>query len=323
MTKPEGVVLNAIATPIPAPHLRVHRFRVLLSLAAVYVIWGSSYFATHIGLTGFPPFLMAGTRFSIAGVILYCWLRMRGVPSPSRSQWLASFGIALLLVVATNGGVVYAQQWVDSSFAAIAFATTPLWAALFAGIFERWPSKLEWVGLTLGFAGILLLNGHVSVQAHPLAAAALLGSAASWSLGSIIGRHVHLPPGLMAAASQMVTGGPMMIAIALLRGERLTHMPNQHAILATAYLAIFSSLIAFSAFTYLIHNTRPALATSHSYVNPVVALFLGVVFLNESVDRLEVVAIGVTLLSVIFIMQGKGSDRPHPMHATTSSHQIE
>jgi drug/metabolite transporter (DMT)-like permease len=114
---------------------------VLLSLAAVYTIWGSAYFATHIALSGFPPFLMAGLRFSSAGAILYGSLRIRGVPATSRQQWFATFGIGLLLVVAANGGVVYAQQWVDSSLAAIVLATSPLWAALFAGIFERWPSR--------------------------------------------------------------------------------------------------------------------------------------------------------------------------------------
>ena len=291
----------------------------LLSLAAVYTIWGSAYFATHIGLTGFPPFLMAGIRFSSAGVVLYGWLRMRGVAAPSRQQWFATLPIALLLVVAANGGVVYAQQWVDSSLAAIVLATSPLWAALFAGIFERWPSKLEWIGLALGFAGMLLLNGHANLRAHPLAAAALLGGAASWSLGSILGRHVHLPAGLMAAASQMVMGGPIMLAVGLCRGEWITHAPNAHSIMAVAYLAVFSSLVGFSAFTYLIHNTRPALAMSYSYVNPVVAVILGVVFLQEAVDPSEVVAIGVILVSVIFIMQGKGADRPHPMHTAVTA----
>lgn len=291
----------------------------MVSLAAVYTIWGSAYFATHIALSGFPPFLMAGLRFSSAGAVLYGWLRIRGVTAPSREEWLSTVPIALLLVVAANGGVVYAQQWVDSSLAAIALATSPLWAALFAGIFERWPSKLEWIGLALGFAGMLLLNGHANLRQHPLAAAALLGGAASWSLGSILGRHMHLPPGLMAAASQMVMGGPMMIGVGLGRGEWIVQMPNAHSVLAVAYLAIFSSLLGFSAFTYLIHNTRPALAMSYSYVNPVVAVALGVIFLHEAVDPSEVVAIGIILVSVIFIMQGKGADRPHPVHATVST----
>jgi drug/metabolite transporter (DMT)-like permease len=170
---------------------------------------------------------------------------------------------------------------------------------------------------------MVLLNAHVSLRAHPLAAVALLGGAACWSLGSIVGRHVHLPPGLMAAASQMVTGGPLMIAIGLCRGEWISHAPNAHSILAVAYLGIFSSFVGFSAFTYLIHNTRPALAMSYSYVNPMVAVILGVVFLNEAVDQLEIVAIGVTLLSVIFIMQGKGSDRPHPIPPPPAQLRIE
>ena len=311
--------LNDARTDVHQPQLRVHRTRVLLSLAAVYTIWGSAYFATHIGLTGFPPFIMAGLRFSSAGIVLYLWLRMRGVAAPTRDQWIATLPIALLLVVAANGGVVYAQQWVDSSLAAIVLATSPLWAALFAGIFERWPSKLEWLGLALGFAGMLLLNGHANLQAHPLAAAALLGGAASWSLGSIWGRHLHLPGGLMAAASQMVLGGPLMFAVGLCRGEWISQMPNGHAILAVAYLAVFSSLVGFSAFTYLIHNTRPAMAMSYSYVNPVVAVILGVVFLHEAVDPSELVAIAIILVSVVFIMQGKGSDRPHPVHAAVTA----
>lgn len=303
------------AHAVHVPHLRVHRIRVVVSLAAVYLIWGSAYFAIRVALTGIPPFLMAGSRFTLAGAVLYAFLRARGAPAPTADQWKVTAGIGLLLVVAANGGVVVAEQWVDTGLTSIVLATSPLWTALFAGFWERWPSRPEWKGIGIGLAGVVLLNLHAGLQAHPIATAALVLASASWALGSIWGRHVGLPRGLMASATQMLTGGPIMLAIGFAHGEWLSSIPPANALIATLYLGVFSSLIGFSAYTYLIHNTRPALAVSYSYVNPVVAVALGAFFVGERISALELIAMGLTLASVFFLMEGRGPDRPHVGHA--------
>jgi drug/metabolite transporter (DMT)-like permease len=258
---------------------------------------------------------MAGSRFVLAGVLLYAGLRFCGWPSPDRHQWIAAAYTGLLMVVAANGGVVIAEQWVDSGITSIVLATSPLWAAIFAGFWERWPSRPEWIGLSIGFGAVILLNAHASLRTHPLAALSLILAALTWSLGSIMSRHAHLPPGLMASAAQMLTGGVVMLLIGTAIGEWSSPAPSANAIVATFYLGIFSSLIGFSAFTWLIHNTRPALAFSYSYVNPAVAIALGAAFLGEKVSTLEVVAMLLTVCAIFFIMQGRGHHE-HPRHAT-------
>ena len=300
---------------VHAPRLALHRARTIACLAAVYLIWGSAYLAIRVAVQDAPPFLMAGARFVLAGVLLYAGLRLGGSPPPDRHQWTTTALTGLLMVVAANGGVVIAEQWVDSGITSIVLATSPLWAALFAGLWERWPSRPEWIGLSIGFGAVILLNAHAGLRAHPLAALSLVLAALTWSLGSIMSRHVRLPPGLMASATQMLTGGVVMLIIGSLSGEWSGPAPSTNAIAATLYLGIFSSLIGFSAFTWLIHNTRPALAFSYSYVNPAVAIALGAGFLGEKVGAVEVAAMGLTVCSIFFILQGRGHHE-HPRHAT-------
>lgn len=300
---------------VHAPRLGLHRTRTIACLAAVYLIWGSAYLAIRVAVKDGPPFLMAGSRFVLAGVLLYAGLRFRGSRPPDRHQWATAAFTGLLMVVAANGGVVVAEQWVDSGITSIVLATSPLWAALFAGLWERWPSRPEWIGLSIGFGAVILLNAHAGLRTHPLAALSLILAALTWSLGSIMSRHVSLAPGLMASATQMLTGGAVMLIIGSASGEWSGPAPSANAIEATLYLGIFSSLIGFSAFTWLIHNTRPALAFSYSYVNPAVAIALGAAFLGEKVSALEAVAMGLTVCAIFFIMQGRGHHE-HPRHAT-------
>jgi drug/metabolite transporter (DMT)-like permease len=297
--------------------LAVHRVRVIACLAAVYLIWGSAYLAIRVAVHDAPPFLMAGSRFMLAGILLYSALRLSGAVSPDRRQWIAAGWTGLLMVVAANGGVVFAEQWVDSGITSIVLATSALWAALFAGIWERWPSRPEWIGLTIGFSGVVLLNAQAGLRAHPMAALSLVFAALTWSLGSILSRHAHLPPGLMAGAAQMLTGGAVMLLIGTVSGEWSAPAPSADAIAATVYLGIFSSLVGFSAFTWLIHNTRPALAFSYSYINPTIALGLGAVFLGEKISLVEIVAMLLTVSAILFILQGRGHHRLAPVRLAT------
>ena len=281
-------------------------FFVLLSLFSLYIIWGGTYLAMRIGLNGFPPFLLASARFLIAGSILYTVLRLRGAAAPTRAQWIGSAIIGILLLAGGNGGVVFSEQWVASGLAAVGIAAVPLWTALFAGLWGRWPTGIEWLGLGVGFIGVLLLNLGNGMWANPLGAIALLLAAISWALGSAWSRHITLPPGLMSSAAQMLVGGGVLLVISLGLRERAPDLAVGQALWALAYLIIFGSLVAFSSYGYLLRHVRPALATSYAYVNPMVAVGLGVLLAGERLTPIELVAIAVTLSGVVLVSLGRG-----------------
>src|SRR5438552_3322650 len=275
-----------------------NRFLILLSLLALYILWGTTYLAMRVGLTGFPPFLLASIRFLIAGAILYPILRLRGAPTPTRKQWLGSLIVGILLLAGGNGGVIFSEQWVASSLASVGIAAVPLWTALFAGLWGRWPTRIEWLGLGLGFIGVILLNLGNGVWANPLGAIALLLAPICWALGSAWSQHISLPSGLMSSSAEMLIGGGLLVIMSFGLRERTPNLAVSQSLWALAYLVVFGSLVAFSAYGYLLRYTRPALATSYAYVTPMVAVGLGVVLANERLTPLEVVAIRITLTGV-------------------------
>ncbi len=280
---------------------------IVLALLAVYVIWGSTYLAIRVAvLGGFPPFMMAGIRFIIAGAGLYAFLRLRGHPGPTLRQWGAAAMAGCLLLVAGNGGVSFAEQWVASGLTAVWVAITPVWAALFAGLLGRWPGRLEWAGLFLGIVGVGLLNLEGDFQASPIGAVALTVATVCWAFGSVWSQKLSLPSGLMASAAEMLVGGVVLAALSLISGEKLARMPDDQALLALAYLIVFGSLVAFSAYLYLLKRVRPSLATSYAYVNPVVAVMLGVVLLSEHVTAAGIAAMIMIVVAVALVAVGRG-----------------
>ncbi|TFH47938.1 MAG: drug/metabolite exporter YedA [Methanothrix sp.] len=281
------------------------RGKLLIALLSVYFIWGSTYLAIRIALVGFPPFMMAGVRFLLAGGGLYLFLRVRGVPAPDRSQWKSASLVGGLLLAGGNGGVVFAEQSVASGLAALGVATVPLWMVLFAGIWKNRPARLEWAGLLLGFAGIILLNFEGDLRASPVGATALVIAAICWAFGSAWSRHLSLPSGLMASAAEMLAGGLLLLAISALTGERIEVFPACHAIGALFYLIVFGSLIGFSAYTYLLRKARPALATSYAYVNPVIAVGLGVMFAGERITVIGITAMLIIITSIGMVIFGQ------------------
>lgn len=302
----DNEVRTSLATRGVAGTAVRNRLLILLSLLSLYLIWGGTYLAMRIGLEGFPPFILSGIRFLVAGSILYTFLRVRGSPTPSRSQWIGATLVGALLLVGGNGGVIFAEQWVASGLAALAIAAVPLWAALFSGLFGRWPTRLEWLGLVLGFIGVVLLNLENGLSAKILGAVALFIAPISWAFGSIWSQHLTLPKGLMASAAQMLAGGFLLILLSLAVGERMTAVPGVRPMLALAFLVIFGSLIAFSAYGYLLSHVRPALATSYAYVNPVVAVGLGVGLAGENISLLGLLAMLTILSGVGLLSLGKG-----------------
>ncbi len=295
------------ATDSPPLTMSSPRILVPLALAGVYLIWGSTYLAIRIGIEGFPPFLMAAIRFPIAGGLMYAFLRWRGVAAPTRRQWFNCLVTSCLLLGLGNGLVCYAEQTVPSGIAAVAVASVGLFMAIFAGLYGHWPNRLEWLGLVVGFAGVVVLNLGNGLRSSPLGAAALVLASIGWACGSIWSRHRDMPAPTMGAAAQMLCGGIPLGLMAWVSGERLTQMPSLHAALALGYLIVAGSILGFTAYIYLLHNVRPALATSYAYVNPPVAVLVGVVLGGEAVHRLDVAGTIVILAGVVAITLAKSN----------------
>ena len=304
-TQSQTVATDVTRPVVPSPKAKGSRWGILLSLFALYIIWGSTYLGMRFALASFPPFLMAGIRFVIAGTLLYTFLRIRGAAAPTRPQIIGSAIIGILLLAGGNGGVSFAEQWVSSGLAAVGIAAVPLWAALFVGLMGRWPKRIEWIGLGLGLVGVLFLNFENGVWANPIGAIALLLAPMSWALGSALSSRVSLPPGLMASATQMIIGGVFLLGLGLLLGERIYSVPTASAVESMLFLIFFGSLVAFSAYGYLLRNVRPALATSYAYVNPAVAVGLGVLFAGEHISLIGILAMVVILVGVGLVSLGR------------------
>lgn len=286
------------------------RFQVACGLLAVYLVWGSTYLGIRYALEGFPPLLMAGIRFIVAGAALYLWLRLRGLPAPTGCQWANATVMGALLLGVGNGMVCVAQQRVSSGLAAIAVASMPLWAALFGALYGRRYRALEWIGVLVGFAGVVGLNLGVELRAQTWAALALLLAPVGWAFGSVWSRGRDLPPPLMSTAAQMLCGGVLLGIAAWLHGERIDAVPPPAAILAVVYLAVFGSIVAFGAYIWLLNNVRPALATSYAYVNPPIAVALGALLAGERVGAPTIVAMAVILVGVVLITRGSTAAVP-------------
>jgi len=290
---------------------------IALALMAVYLVWGSTYLAIRFALEGgYPPLLMAGLRFIAAGGLMYAALRLRGVPAPTRAQWPNVLAMGLLLLGLGNGLVCIAEQSVSSGLAAVAVASAPIWIALFAVIRGDRPSRIEWAGLAVGFAGVLWLNAGSSLTATPTGLIALLIAPLAWAFGSVWSRGRDLPSPFMAAAAQMLAGGVIILAAGLLVGERFTELPTLKGTLSVAYLTSFGSIIGFTAYVWLLHNVRPTLAGSYAYVNPAIAVLLGAWLANERFQVNDIGAMVVILVAVVAITLGRARARkPVPVPA--------
>jgi drug/metabolite transporter (DMT)-like permease len=287
---------------LPPPHaLAGPRVLVPLALIALYLIWGSTYLAIRFALASYPPFLMAGVRFLCAGAAMFAFLRWRGMAAPTRAQWINAAATGTLLLGFGNGLVCYAEQHVASGLAAVAVAAMPLFAAVFGGLYGLWPQRMEWLGLGVGFAGVILLNLGGGMAGAPIGAIALIVAAIAWAFGSVWSKHRDMPPAAMNTAAQMLTGGAVLFVGSLALGERFPTAPTMSATLALVYLGVMGSIVAFSAYMYLLHTVRPALATSYAYVNPPVAVLIGALLGGETVHAFDLVAMAVILAGVALI----------------------
>jgi drug/metabolite transporter (DMT)-like permease len=276
---------------------------VILALLLVYVVWGSTYLGIRLALEGgaLPLTMVSGGRFIIAGSLMYAMLRWRGSPAPTRRQWRNLAIMGLTMLVLGNGMVVLAERTVSSGLAATAVASVPLWMALFSAMRGQNASRGEWLGIAIGFLGVVWLNAGSSLTASPQGLILLLIAPIGWAFGSIWARGLDLPSPFMTAAGQMLCGGAMLIVLGLLSGERPTTWPSMNGLLAVAYLCMFGSIVAFTAYVWLLHNVRPALVASYAYVNPVIAVILGVIIGNEHFGGRDLLAMAVILAGVVVL----------------------
>ncbi len=273
---------------------------VIGALGALYFVWGSTYLAIRFGLEGFPPFLLNGVRFLIAGALMFLLLRRRF--RATRAQIVNAAKIGAVLLIGGTGLVTLAEDaGIGSAVAAAAIAVTPVWVGVSSGIFGEWPGRREWTGLAIGLVGVLILAREGDFQASPLGLALIIVAPMIWSFASVWGTKVDLPDPLSNAAIQLLAGGVSMGLIGLVIGERITAPPSAVAWAGVLYLATFGSLLAFTAFVYLMHTVRPALATSYAYVNPIVAVILGVTLGGEHFTGAVFFALPLILASIALV----------------------
>jgi drug/metabolite transporter (DMT)-like permease len=282
-------------------------FAIALALGTVYLVWGSTYLAIRVALESIPPFTMAAARFLTAGALLYTWARWRGAPRPQAIEWRSSLILGALLLLGGNGGVVWAEQKVDSGLAALLVSTEPLWIVLL--VWLQMGHRPRWRvagGMVLGFAGVaLLLRPAGGAVSHLAGAIVLLLAAGSWATGSLYALRAPQPRSpLLATAMQMLAGGGLLLAAALLMGEPARFHPAQVTAVslgALLYLVVFGALVGFSTYVWLLRAAPPVLASTYAYVNPVVAVFLGWAILHEPISHGTLAAAAVILAGVALI----------------------
>jgi len=290
----------------------------IAAFAAVYIFWGSTYLAIKYAIETLPPFLMAGSRFIVAGSILYVWARLsKDYEKPSFKHWRTSFIVGTLLLLGGNGGVVLAQHYISSSLAALLVATEPVWIVLLSWLWLK-GTRPNWkvaLGLLIGFLGVYLLiggqgNSETSGNGQILGAFFVIAGAFSWALGSIYGLRATTPKSsALTAGMQMLSGGLVLTLVGSLKGEWTNFNVadvSASSWFAVVYLMIFGSIIGFTAYSWLLKNAEPAMVATYAYVNPVIAVFLGWLIAGETFTSQMLIGAGVIVSSVVLITSHDG-----------------
>ncbi|MEE9133313.1 MAG: EamA family transporter [Gemmatimonadota bacterium] len=292
------------------------RLGLLAGFAAIYLIWGSTYLAIRFAIETLPPFLMTGVRFIAAGLGMYLWARLTGVPRPTRSQWAAAALVGTLMLLFGVGGVSWAEQRVPSGAAALIVAVGPVSMVLIDWFFfggER-PDRKVVAGTLLGFTGVAVLIGPEQLagggRIDLVGACVILFGTITWSFGSLYSRGPHLPDSpVLAVGTEMLAGGMVLLAVGTAFGEWNAVSPadvSVRSLLALGYLALFGSIIALSAYLWLLRVDSPARVITHAYVNPVVAVFLGWALAEEPLNARVLGASAVIIAGVLVITSRKG-----------------
>lgn len=297
--------------PLPSAPARLSPL-IVACLAATWLIWGSTYLAIKWALVSFPPFFQMGTRFIVAGLLLGAFARWRGAVWPTRQEWFSAFVLGALLLGGGYGATAFAQTSVSSGLVVAFIAVVPALVALFQWPYGVRPSWLEGAGIALGLVGVLLLTRGQGFGASLPGLLAMALACSTWSLGSVWakhglpgGRRLTLAPGVAGYASQMLAGGALLLATSLGVGERPALPPDTLALACWAYLVVAGSLVGFSAYMLLLQRTSAGLASSYTFVNPVIGLVLGVTVGGEVVSGPEVLAAGVIASGVVLLLAAR------------------
>jgi drug/metabolite transporter (DMT)-like permease len=282
----------------------------IAAFATIYIVWGSTYLAIRVAVETLPPFLLAAMRFTTAGTVMFLWLWARGTPVPDKKQTFHAAIAGVLLLLGGNGLVVWAEQTVSSSLTALLVAVTPVWFVLLDWMRPHGtrPVIHTVLGMMLGFAGVaLLVTGHnlsgATLSQNPWGIIALILAGICWASGSLWARYNAKPKSpWMNSALQMTCGGISLAAVSLVRGEPVHFHIQQvsaHSWLALLYLTVFGSLIAFSAYVFLLRASTPARVATYAYVNPMIAVILGKLILEEPFGVRALWASAIILAGVV------------------------
>ena len=267
-------------------------------LLAVYIVWGTTYFAIKVAIEGFAPFFLVGTRFTVAGVLLLGWQALRGAPAPTAKQWGGAAVVGFLLLVVGNGAVSIAEHWVSSGATVALISVMPLATALWSGAFGHWPRRAEWSAIALGGAGAAIMLLGRDLQGSMLGTSLILFGTISWSLGTVLSRRLDIPHGPTGFGAEMLTAGLMGLCISAALGEHWTIPHAAHVWWAWGYLVIFGSLVAFSAYRFVVERVSASLAATYAYVNPPVALAVGWWLGSETFSVNVLVGLPIVLVAV-------------------------
>jgi drug/metabolite transporter (DMT)-like permease len=306
--------MSSLASPAPAA-LRQMPPLILACLAAVWLIWGSTYLAIKWALVSFPPFWQMGTRFIAAGLMLAAWMRWRGTAWPDRREWLNATILGALMLGVAYGLTAVAEVSVSSGLVVAFIAIGPTLQAALEWPYGVRPTRREGAGIALGLLGVLGLASGQGFSASPAGLAAVLVASFAWKLGSVCsthglpqalgGRKLDLTPGAMGYASQMLAGGALLLLASAAVGEQPSWPVDPQALAAWVYLVIAGSLVAFSAFMVLLQRTPTAVSSSYAYVNPVIGMVLGVTLGGEAISAFEWAAAALVTGSVVLMLGGR------------------
>lgn len=303
--------MSSVLTASPAPRFHFSPL-ILACLAATWLVWGSTYLAIKFALLSFPPFVQMGTRFVMAGLLLLVWMRWRGAPLPDARAWRNALVVGTLMLAGGMGGTAVAEQTVGSGLVVAFIAVVPAVVALAQWPYGVRPTALETGGIALGLVGVLLLTQGQGFAASPAGLLAIGLACATWSLGTVWalhglpgGRRLTLAPGAAGYASQMLAGGLMLLAGSWLAGEQPVLPPDGRALASWFYLVVAGSVVGFSAYMVLLQRTSAALASSYTFVNPIIGLVLGATLGGELISGLEWGAAGVVSAGVVLLLMGR------------------
>lgn len=294
------------------------RWRVGLSFATLYIVWGTTYLGIRFAVESLPPMLMGAARFLVAGAVLYPIMRLSGNPAPKPVQWRSALIVGAFLMVGGQGGVAWAERRIPSGLAAALVATMPLWMLVVNWMRPRGqaPDARLVTGILAGFAGVVLLVAPWQTNARDVdiwGILAVVGGALSWAVGSLYSTTARLPRShLLATAMQMLAGGVLLLLVATARGEWQMldwGAVSLRSLLALAYLVVFGSLIGLTTYTWLLTVRPPSQVSTYSYVNPVVAVFLGWLLAGEHFSARMLLAIAIILGSVVLATRGTAHGR--------------